>query len=63
MVYDTKRGRIVRFGGMNHKVGLLGDTWEWDGKHWVERADMGPAPRFGHSMAYDEKRNRVILFL
>ncbi len=25
--------------------------WEWDGKHWTARQDIGPGPRVGHAMA------------
>jgi hypothetical protein len=32
-----------------------GDTWEWDGWKWASAADTGPAPRWGHVMAYDGK--------
>ena len=35
MAYDSARQRVVLFGG---GVGpdRLGDTWEWDGKQWVQ---------------------------
>ena len=47
--FDSKRGRVVLFGGQsddpNEGVqGILGDTWEWDGfvldpgeRHWSTR--------------------------
>jgi Galactose oxidase, central domain len=38
----------------------FGDTWEWDGGKWAAAADTGPAPRWGHNMAYDGKN--VLLF-
>jgi hypothetical protein len=37
-------------------------TWEWTGKHWTLRQDIGPGPRAGHAMAFDSTRNRVVLF-
>ena len=52
MVYDSKRARVVLFGGYS-PLGLRGDTWEWDGLSWSLRATTGPAPRYGHAMAYD----------
>jgi galactose oxidase-like protein len=56
-------GRFVEtFGGRGVTGELLGNTWEWDGKHWTARQDMGPSPRTAFSLAYDSKRDRVVLF-
>lgn len=63
--YDTKRGRIVLFGGYRRLNGVterLGDTWEWDGNAWRRMASRGPAPRNSGAMAYDEKLHKTILF-
>jgi hypothetical protein len=61
-------GSTILFGG-NHLVGddptttvFFGDTWGWDGQHWVERQDMGPQGRSQHAMAFDSTRNRLVLF-
>lgn len=67
LAYDSNRGKIVLFGG-NQSVspppepGLLGDTWEWDGKQWTKVADAGPPKRDHHGMSYDRARGRVVLF-
>ncbi len=37
-------------------------SWEWDGAHWTLRQDMGPAPRWGHALAFDSARGRAVLF-
>jgi hypothetical protein len=37
-------------------------SWEWDGAHWTLRQDMGPAPRWGHALAFDSARGRPVLF-
>ena len=29
---------------------------------WTLKQNSGPAPRFGHAMAYDEVRGRTVLF-
>lgn len=66
MAYDSLRGRVVLFGGTS--VGLppgqliLGETWEWDGTTWKRMANTGPSPRYGHALAYDSRRQRVVLF-
>lgn len=67
MVYDSVRGKIVLFGGNQSLTpppasGLLGDTWEWDGKEWTKVSDAGPLKRDHHAMSYDSKRGRTVLF-
>src|SRR5262245_10500584 len=64
MVTDEARRQIVLFGGVNsrHEPALVfGDTWIWDGRLWKKVAETGPAPRFGHAMAFDRNRQRVVL--
>jgi len=39
-----------------------GDTWEWDGKAWTQREEEGPAARITASMAFDNIKNRIVLF-
>jgi hypothetical protein len=42
---------------------VRGDTWEWNGERWSERATpASPSPRFDTSMAYDPARQVVVLF-
>lgn len=41
---------------------LFARSWEWDGKHWTARQDMGPGPRAFHGAAFDSTRSRVVLF-
>ena len=64
MAYDSGRGRVVLFAGANENNFVdFGDTWEWDGTSWIERTPAAsPTPRFGHAMAYDAARGRVVLF-
>lgn len=59
--YDSKRGRIILFGGAGSQ-GFLGDTWSWDGTRWRKLADTGPEPRVMGYLAYDAKRDRIVLF-
>jgi hypothetical protein len=62
--FDTARNRLVLFGGAN-EAGVVdfADTWEWNGTSWIERAPAAsPTPRYGHAMAYDAARGRVVLF-
>jgi hypothetical protein len=62
--YDSRRGRIIVFGGLAGDDGL-GDTWAWDGRAWARLADTsaeGPTPRSMGHLAYDRGRDRVVLF-
>lgn len=63
MVYDAARRRPVMFGGVG-PTGLLADLWEWDGNTWsqlIPDARRGPSGRYGHAMAYDSGRLRLVL--
>jgi hypothetical protein len=65
MAFDAARGRTVLFGGLERQEvseEAIGDTWEWDGATWQLVSSTGPAPRFGHSMAYDENRGVTVLY-
>jgi hypothetical protein len=70
MVWDGTRNKAVLFGGMQVDIsGVAGipkqDTWEWDPTNlaWTERTMAGPkpGPRFGHAMAFDGSRNKVVV--
>ena len=64
MVWDSAHRQMVMFGGQN-LVGstTYGDTWLWDGEGWREVIPaLSPPPRYGHAMAYDSIRHRVVLF-
>jgi hypothetical protein len=65
MAYDDSRQRLVLFGGYNNSISpaiYFGDTWEWDGTEWTQVADIGPAARVNHALAYDTVRQQVVLF-
>ena len=65
MSYDVASGKILMFGGRRFlaaSLQTLSDTWWWDGAIWTQAQVPGPAPRFGHAMAYDLSRQRTILF-
>ena len=40
----------------------LGDSWRFDGTHWSQVQDIGPAPRVDHNMAFDSTRGAIVLF-
>ena len=58
-------GATVLFGGLEptgQPPRLSHVTWQWDGQRWVARQDMGPSGRWGHAIAFDEERGRIVLF-
>lgn len=68
LAYDSWREVVVLFGGMGPGEGGVAhccprqDTWEWNGDTWTQRAAEGPPSRFGHGLAFDERRGVVVLF-
>jgi hypothetical protein len=60
---------IVLFGGVNsiepslssaYRI-IYGDSWRWDGTSWTKVQDIGPAPRWGHGMAFRSDDGRIVL--
>lgn len=64
LTFDPKRERTVLFGGSvfpYNTANNFRDTWEWDGLFWVQVANFGPPALGAPNMAYDAKRERVVL--
>jgi cysteine-rich repeat protein len=51
---------VMLFGGVS--TSLLADTWRWNGQRWQSLPVLGPSARYAHTMTYDSKRQRVVLF-
>jgi hypothetical protein len=62
MAYDAARGKVVLFGG-GTASGFSNETWEWNGTSWmlITPVTSPPARRY-HSLVYDQKRAKVVLF-
>jgi hypothetical protein len=65
MVFEHDHAAL--FGGLassaaGAKPTVFGNTWEWNGMHWTQRQDIGPGARWGHAMAFDSTRRRVVIF-
>jgi hypothetical protein len=66
LVHDSRRGRVVLFGGETDDE-YLADTWEWTGSSWLRmipedpEADGNPPPGNGTAMAYDVDRGRTVV--
>lgn len=63
MVYDSRRGVCVLYGGNDPYISqsYFGDTWEYDGERWTRRDITGPGARAAHAMAYDTRRGVTVL--
>jgi hypothetical protein len=65
MVFEQDHAAL--FGGLASSAAaatpaVFGNTWEWGGTHWTQRQDIGPGARWGHAMAFDSIRRRVVIF-
>ncbi len=62
--FDTNRGVYVLFGGRSSALSSeLGDTWEFDGVSWTQRAPaVSPGARRWCQMAYDPVAGACVLF-
>ena len=65
--YDSRRDRLVVFGGNRVLFGTGGDTilsdhWEWDGRRWSRFEGTRPPGRTEAGCAFDENRGRIVLF-
>ncbi len=61
VAYDRQRQRIVLFGGSVDRNTMIEDTWEHDGTRWTRLGLASPPARSAHMMAYDARRNRVVM--
>ncbi len=59
---DTNQG-VLLFGGSNKDGVSLADTWLLKGNSWQEiGVTKGPPARRQHTLSYDKKRGRTVLF-
>ncbi len=62
--YDPDRNRYLSVGGLvgGRAYDTTGETWEFDGTQWIRLATVGPPPMLGGAMAYDARRQVMVLF-
>jgi hypothetical protein len=64
--FDPRLGGVLLVGGLVGGEGRdnppLADTWLWDGAAWQQLPVEGPPARSFHTLAYDEARQRLVLF-
>lgn len=61
-VYDGARNRFLVFGGASGPGQVQGEAWEHDGKTWLEFEGATPPARQSHTMVFDAKRARTVVF-
>src|SRR6476660_4925617 len=65
VAYDSKRDRLVVFGGYRAPRGVFDETWEWDGLGWKEVANgpgaKRPDPRNDPILVYDDRRATTLM--
>lgn len=66
VAFDDTRGTVLLFGGYrlheSGNSGLQGGTWEYSNVTWTQVAGSTPALRSGHTMAYDSRRQKIVMF-
>lgn len=65
MAFDESRNSLILYGGINGTgtSNWLAGTWELLGGVWSQRpSTLFPPRRFGHAMAYDPVRSRIVMF-
>lgn len=59
--WDRRRGVALIFGGADERQ-VLNTLWQLRGGHWRLLSRSGPRPRTFTSLAYDERRDRLVVF-
>lgn len=66
VAFDDTRGTVLLFGGylldLDGNRGLQPGTWEYLNATWTQVAGSTPALRNGHTMAYDSRRQKIVMF-
>ncbi|MGE3173170.1 MAG: kelch repeat-containing protein [Planctomycetota bacterium] len=58
-------GPSVLFGGRSATSSPMSDTWYFGASGWTQGPQVvvpNPPPRYGHAMAWDEDRGRIVMF-
>jgi hypothetical protein len=64
-IYDSRRDRMVIYGGTSLIGNPLSDAWSFDfsTSHWTQLSPgIGPGQRSRHAAVYDDRGDRMLLF-
>ena len=63
IVYNSNNGDVFLFGGSDINGKALNDTWIYRNEKWIKiKSDGAPPGRLQHTICYDQKRDKMILF-
>lgn len=64
MAFDGKRGEVLLFGGISNDPAAIFPRalWAWNGSAWRCMPGTGPVGRMDAHLAWDESRDRLVLF-
>lgn len=62
VAYQDNRGSLLFVGGERGEGDFPTDTWESDGSGWVKRDIYNGIGAYGHYIAYDSRRDVVVVF-
>lgn len=61
--WDPARKNVVLFGGSSSNIGLLDDTWIWNGRTWTRvEGEPHPGPRADAIFVWDDERKNLVLY-
>jgi len=60
-VFNSKTRSVYLFGG-SMGTRYSDEMWAWDGENWAQISDLIPQGRAQHAMAYDEDRDKIVLY-
>ncbi|MDY0001336.1 MAG: DUF4215 domain-containing protein [Polyangia bacterium] len=64
MAWHPGLGKVLLVGGCGQMEGQDAheDAWAWDGANWSQLTSVPSTARFGHAMAWDADRARMVLY-
>jgi cysteine-rich repeat protein len=65
MVFDSRRGKTVLFGGVSglgSSAIALSDTWEFDGSTWSQFVGAPPSYLITSTFVFDTKAGKIVMF-
>ena len=61
LLYDSKKGDVLLYGGEGAANDQYGDTWSWNGNEWVHRRNSNYS-NFGNMAIYLGSEDGIFLF-
>jgi hypothetical protein len=62
MVYDSARGEMILFSGLDPDEQPVNETWSWDGSEWQLLSEEGPESRGHFGFVHDPNHGQTLLY-